>query len=659
MSAVLYAFDVETNIVDGDAGAWREGTYVVLSGTCTSTSDGPAIAPGLTAYDELCMRVHARDGFVPHIVAGHNLPFDLCHVLKARGDAGLRWLLSPRAGLWDTQIADYLMSGSAHTWPTLEESGARFDVHIEKDAWASDAFARGIGADVLMAEDAARLRAYLRSDLVGTLLLAQRQRAKLREMPRLIPVVRTQMRVIKLVVLCQHFGMPIDPDTLQTAAEATRRDLDANAAVLRGAVEALLEHPTARAQFNLDSPAQLAALLYGGDITYTTRTQIGTYMTGAKVGQPRYSLTDHVVKFPARVKGRGTGEDILLAHAAATETPAEVRALITPLLRNRELGKLDDTYYTPIGRKIKQSTDGRLHGNFNMASTNTGRKSSDGPNLQNIPDSVRAAIKAPPGYVILAADGKQLEVVGLGYMSGDPKLRAVLLSPERLTPGKDVHGVVNRRANERSGHEIKRTNVKRVVFGRFYGGGAVTLSAQSGLPVEIVRTILKELDAAFPTAAQFFKRVKLALESRRVCAAGQPDTAMYTLPSGRLLHFTADDAGEFSYTQMKNRPIQSFATADIIPFFEQCLVAWLAQDITRITDRRVLPFALVHDEMVLQVRADAVEEVRGFFRSLQTRVVPMLNKWYGLRPAFDLPLDISAGVGASWLEAKENAEVIK
>lgn len=658
----LLSFDVETNIVDGDAGAWRDGTYVVLAGFAVSPED-VFTAHGLDAWRVLRARR-------PVCVAGHAMSFDLCHVLKARGDDGLRWLLDPAVHFWDTQIADYLIQGCGVSMPSLEESGARFGVSIVKDTWASASFERGIGADVLMIEDGPRLTNYLRSDLSGTYALALAQRDIVKRDPRLVPVVATQMRALKLVAICQHFGMPIDSECLATLTQENAAAILANEGALKAALGALIENPIAREQFSTTSPKQLAALIFGGTITYETREQIGLYKTGVKQGMPRYRVIDHDVCFPLRVKGEpriaedgqerapSTGETALKYMAAQTDTPPEVKALIAPLLKERELTKLDGTYYRPIARKAAISFDGNLHGSINQAVTNTGRKSSSGPNLQNIPDLVRRAIAAPAGHVIVAADFKQLEVVALGYLSGDPALRAVLQSPNRLVPGKDVHGVVNAAANAKTGRDIKRTDVKRVVFGRIYGGGAATLSAQSGIPEEVVSPIIEQLDSAFPVAARFYRGVSRALGKARQRDA-QGEYSDLRLPSGRLLRFRAcPKTGEFAYTEMKNRPVQSFATADIVPFAEQAAVAWLAQDPARLTERRVVPIVVVHDEIVFLVRADAVDELRAFLRELQARMVENLNLWYSMPIPLDLPLDISVGVGPSWFAAKEAATVL-
>jgi DNA polymerase I-like protein with 3'-5' exonuclease and polymerase domains len=644
------AFDVETTITDGEAGAWRLGNRVVLSGEFHEPGQ-PYITEDLAAWHRIERAI--ADGRTIRL-AGHNLTFDLCHALRADPTSrALHTLLAPNLILWDTQIVDFLISGCANTWATLEESGARFGVPIAKDPWASEAFAKGIGADVLCAQDAPRLRHYLESDLVGTLALAKAQYAHVTENATgLRRVIQTQMQVVKFVVLCQHYGMPIDARVLHDAAALEEMALTEAETQLRSVLHALIPHPFARSEFNLNSPTQLKALLYGGTVVYTQRTEIGKYKTGARIGAPRYRLDDVPIEFPALIPqfdGASTKESALQIALANISADDPARALIGAILAVREHSKLVTTYYRPIAAKLPISHGGNLYGDLNMAATNTGRKSSSNPNLQNIPDSVRESIKAPPGYVIMAVDAKQLEVIGLGYMSRCPDLR------EALKARKDIHGIVKTRSDGLTGKDTKRTDIKRVVFGRFYGGGAKTLSGQSGVPMSIVQTIVSELDNAFPGAARFYKRVKTALIRNQRAR----DHSFYTLPSGRLLRFDIyPEDKDFGFSEMKNRPIQSFATADVIPFVEMCLLKWLAENLGLLTDRRVLPLVTVHDEIVLLVRADTVQMMRDYWATFARECVTRLNAWFKLSPPLDLPLDFSLGVGDTWKAAKEAAETI-
>lgn len=667
----MYAYDVETTILVPYEGAepsaaphWP-GNRVVWSGIASETRQH-IDETGAGAWDKIAN----RGG--PVLVAGHALGFDMLQLLWAKGEPALRWLLNPQTHLFDTQTVDYLIQGCSTPMPSLETTGARYGVAIHKDEEIAAYFESGKGFDVVVRElGHARAHAYLSSDLRGTWKTAKAQQDYINtHLPDLKPVIAVQMLALKLVILCHYFGMPIDLLKLHEMGKKNAAELAASETELQRALSELMPDDTARLPFNretkkggfnITSPAQLGALLFGGTAVYTTKVERGTYKTGPRRGQIKLGNHEHTSVFPGLFPGfesHSTKEDVLERIIGGKDTPETARQFLRKLLKVRELGKLDGTYFKPMEAQTRASRDGRLHGEIHMSVTNTGRKSSSKPNLQNIPNSVRAAIALLIGNKrrILTADFKQLEVVALAYLSRDPALRKALLE------GKDIHGIIRKRVEKMTGSPVKRTDVKRVVFGRFYGGGAATLSAQSGIPVQVVEAIIDTLDTLFPVAAKVFRQVQAALNRDRVAIPGggglQQYQALYRLPSGRRLMFRTDpETGAFGFTEMKNRPIQSLATADFVPFAESELVRWLWTNIELLISGDLRIVCVVHDEIVFEVNDISLPRVADFLRGLSRDMVSRMNDTYRLSPVFDLPLAIEAGLGYSWEEAKKDESV--
>ena len=113
--------------------------------------------------------------------------------------------------------------------------------------------------------------------------------------------------------------------------------------------------------------------------------------------------------------------------------------VVRHVLEYRELTKLKSTYADGLLKVI--GADGRIHTNFQMTVTATGRLSSTEPNLQNIPvrrelwAGLRKMFVAAPGNVLVDADYSQIELRLLAHISGDEAMRAAFLS------GEDVHRV--------------------------------------------------------------------------------------------------------------------------------------------------------------------------------------------------------------------------
>src|SRR5690606_26710083 len=86
--------------------------------------------------------------------------------------------------------------------------------------------------------------------------------------------------------------------------------------------------------------------------------------------------------------------------------------------------------------KVEVTGDGRLHSNWGQTFGTTGRLSSRSPNLQNVPRkgetfrqiNIRDGIVAPPGYVFIAGDYSQLEMIILAHLSKDPQLEGLIQS---------------------------------------------------------------------------------------------------------------------------------------------------------------------------------------------------------------------------------------
>ena len=130
-------------------------------------------------------------------------------------------------------------------------------------------------------------------------------------------------------------------------------------------------------------------------------------------------------KLGLRPAGKTPGGALSTANAVL-EKIRDAHPVVDAILEFRMLEKLRSTYLDPMPRLADQ--DGRLHTHFNQKATATGRLSSSGPNLQNIPirgpqgKRMRACFTASPGTLLAAADYSQIELRVLAHFSRDPAL---------------------------------------------------------------------------------------------------------------------------------------------------------------------------------------------------------------------------------------------
>jgi DNA polymerase I len=350
-------------------------------------------------------------------------------------------------------------------------------------------------------------------------------------------------------------------------------------------------------EFNLDSPKQLQAVLFD-ELGLQAKLKTPT-------GQP------------------STNEEALEAIADTHELPRLI-------LDYRGLAKLRSTYTDKLSGIVNPRT-GRVHTSYHQGSVATGRISSSDPNLQNIPvrteegRRIRQAFIAPPGWQVMAADYSQIELRIMAHLSGDEGLL------KAFHEGGDVHRATAAEVFGLKPEDVsanQRRAAKAINFGLMYGMSAFGLARQLGV----------DRGEAGDYMARYFSRypgVHAFMEATREQA--HRDGYVETIFGRRLYleNLTSRNQGlrQGAERAAVNAPMQGSA-ADIIKRAMIAVAAWLKDR----DDAHML--MQVHDELVFEVRADAVDAVRA-------AVVGRMSGAAELA----VPLLVDVGVGANWDEA--------
>ena len=356
-------------------------------------------------------------------------------------------------------------------------------------------------------------------------------------------------------------------------------------------------HALAGREFNLDSPKQLQAVLFD-ELGLEAKLKTPT-------GQP------------------STNEEALEAIADSHQLPRLI-------LDYRGLAKLRSTYTDKLSAIVNPRT-GRVHTSYHQGSVATGRISSSDPNLQNIPvrteegRRIRQAFIAPPGWQVLAADYSQIELRIMAHLSGDEGLL------KAFREGGDVHRATAAEVFALKPEDVsanQRRAAKAINFGLMYGMSAFGLARQLGVDRAEAGDYMARYFARYPGVHAF-------MEATREQA--HRDGYVETIFGRRLYleNLTSRNAGlrQGAERAAVNAPMQGSA-ADIIKRAMIAVAAWLAGR----DDAHML--MQVHDELVFEVRADAVEEVR---RAVSERMSGAAE--------LSVPLLVDVGVGANWDEA--------
>jgi DNA polymerase-1 len=215
--------------------------------------------------------------------------------------------------------------------------------------------------------------------------------------------------------------------------------------------------------------------------------------------------------------------------AAREDLPDHARKLINVMLEWRQLAKLRSTYTEALPAFINP-VSGRIHTSYALASTSTGRLSSNDPNLQNIPirtkegREIRTAFIAERGHKLISADYSQIELRVLAHVADIQQLRRAFA--EEL----DIHAMT---ASEMFGVPIKdmppevRRRAKAINFGIIYGISAFGLAAQLGIPKQEAGDYIATYFKRFPGIRDYMEATK-----RQAHEVGYVETIF-----GRRIHF--------------------------------------------------------------------------------------------------------------------------
>ena len=349
--------------------------------------------------------------------------------------------------------------------------------------------------------------------------------------------------------------------------------------------------------FTIGSPQQLGEVLYG---------RLG--LKGGRKGKSGQYSTD--VNELERLAGEGV----------------ECARLV---LDWRQLTKLRSTYTDALQAQINPET-GRVHTSFSLSGAQTGRLSSNDPNLQNIPirteigRKIRDAFVAEPGHVLMSADYSQIELRLAAHMADVPQLK------DAFREGADIHNLT---AEELFGTVDRdtRNKAKTVNFAILYGISSWGLAGRLGVPKEEGQAIIARYFERFPGIRNYMDDT-LAF----VRANGFTRTLF-----GRKTHFPNIRAGNPSIRggaerAAINAPIQG-TSADLIKRAMARMDEALAG--AGLGGTRML--LQVHDELVFEVPEGREEKSAAIVRRVMAEAAePALT--------LDVPLDVEVGWGEHW-----------
>ena len=384
-------------------------------------------------------------------------------------------------------------------------------------------------------------------------------------------------------------GIELDTGVLMELSERATEDLASLEEQIYGVAEE---------EFNIGSPAQIGTILF---------EKLGLRVVSkTSTGKP------------------STKESVLTELAAEHELPGMI-------LDWRELAKLKSTYIDALGELVHPET-GRIHTSYSQTTAATGRLASSKPNLQNIPirtargREIRRAFVAPQGHVLLSADYAQIELRILASLAGDDAMK------QAYRDGEDIHTQTAARVFGIAAADVtreQRSKAKEVNYGIPYGISAFGLSGRLRCSVSEAQELIDTYNRSFPAVASFL--VEQVEKARELGYAETMLGRRRYLPDINARNRNVRSAAE---RVAVNMPIQG-TQADMI---KRAMIA--VDRILTEGDFKSRMLLQVHDELVLEVPVEEVDRVREMVIREMSEALPL-----------EIPVEVSTGTGANWLEA--------
>lgn len=464
-------------------------------------------------------------------ICGVNLKFDLLYIWR---DEAFRSFIRRRGHIWDCQLAKYLLGGQRHTFPSLAEMQEYYLGQKTKSSKISLLFKKGIGADEIIK---ARNRCpriwnlynyYAKEDGRTPLLIMQKQYKEAKQKGMLAAI---ELFNEYLLVLCmmEHNGIPVNiPQAERTRKEFTEKMLGFQEKAQN--IAAKYWNDERLPPLNIGSRHHASAVLFGGKIKCKETVKTGViYKTGKRVGEEKTKQQEvfasiagmqlNPVAYSNETKHEGVYEvnDGVIVKIKRDCKQQDAIDYCLYLTESSVYKKMISTY---INAFINLSVDGRVSCDYNNTKTITSRLSSSRPNLQNIPakneelkNKVQGLLSAPEGWMAVAIDYSQLEVVVTGALSQD----ALLL--QHIRDGVDFHvkrlayaenmfykDVYQKCIIEKDKEWVgKRKSAKTISFQKAYGASPEKLAEETGLSIETIKTIFEREDAEYCGVAEWEK----------------------------------------------------------------------------------------------------------------------------------------------------------
>ena len=610
------------------------------------------------------------------ILIGHNIVHDLMWIWEC----GFKY----DGSVFDTMLGEYVLQRGQKQPLSLEACAERYNLSTKKQDTLKEYFKKGLGVDEIPHEE---LSEYLSADLHATQELSNEIYRKLNstEYGGLMTTVVLTNRVAVTLARIYQRGFTVDI----TALDSVRKEFEQERKDLRVSLNEQVSKLMGDIRINLNSPEQLSWVIYSrkphdkamwannfepymSDSEFRTNIKQhskvlykqlastcvecngwGEIRKVKKDGTPyanttkckscngdAHTFTDIVgnvagLKFnapnPKWVSANGFSTSKtqleLLEGVARQRGMKEAEKFLHDVRRLSAVETYLSSFVDGINTYLKP--DGKLHVRLLQHRTSTGRFSGADPNMQNMPRGGTFPVKKVfvsrwKDGKILEADFAQLEFRVSAFLSQDE------VAINEVTTGFDVHSYTSKVITD-AGQPTSRQDAKAHTFAPLYGA-----------------TGFGRTKAEAEYYSHFTEKYKGIKSWHSRLAKEAVTTGIIKTPSGREFSFPdvkrRRNGSVTHFTQIKNYPVQSFATADIVP-----LILLKIDELLKPIQSCVVNS--VHDSIVIDVHPSEERQVLDIITHVNSQMNSLIETHFGI--SFNVPLLLEAKIGNNWLDTKD------
>ena len=396
-----------------------------------------------------------------------------------------------------------------------------------------------------------------------------------------------EMPMIPILAAMEIHGIALDTDYLRKLGDQLTDKLSDIEQEIYGYADE---------EFNINSPKQLADILF---------EKLALPTAGVKKGKTGYST------------------------AAGELTKLKFAHPIIELIQNhREMSKLMNTYVNTLPDQVDE--DGRVHTNFSLTTAQTGRLSSNDPNLQNIPtktelgNQVRRAFRAPGGRSFVSADYSQFELRIAAFLAGDKDMIEV------FNDDIDIHMATAMQIYGRNEDDITKTmrrDAKVINFGVLYGMSPHGLSEATGMTIVMAKDYIDKYFVVRKPLQGYLESLKEQARTKGYVATyfGRRRYTPDVLSSNFIVRSAAERAAI-------NMPIQGTAS-DIM----KIAMLKVQKKLEKFTDTHML--LQIHDSLIVEVPTKDAEQIAKLIKETMENAVKL-----------DVKITVDTAIADNWAD---------